>query len=645
MRISTQLLSAFVGITVIALVVFGSVAYWITLDINYDNQRDFLRLSSDRMVGELAAKLSVRGVSEQTLESIRRQLAPTSSLAVVYDRNGAILAVAGNTPGRDTLAASLLALRPEESDGVYQTGRLPQREDQGVWLSAPIPETPARLLLAQLDNQAVSRFSVTLATRLLSTGMAIVWASIWVALLLSSVIARRLHEKNVALEYQATHDNLTDLPNRALLFDRISRLQQTAHDNGATFALLLMDLDRFKEINDTLGHHFGDQLLQQVGNRIGRSLREGDTVARLGGDEFALLMPATGKAQPVRCAQRVMRQLQDSFLIDNIPVQVKVSIGIAVFPEHGDSAESLLQHADVAMYKAKHSNTGYALYDPSQDEHSVRRLTLMGELRSAIADRRLTVHYQPKVDLHTGLITGVEALARWVHPELGFVPPDEFIPLAEQMGAIRDLTDCVFAQAMQESRQWSRHGQSLTVAVNLSTHCLQDSSLPDRLAQLMRTVDFPASRLELEITESALMHDLDTARAILNKLNAMGLKLSIDDFGTGFSSLSYLTRLPVDALKIDKSFVIDMHNDAGNAAIVRSVIDMAHHMGLKVVAEGIETQEAVELLARLGCDLAQGYFISRPLPGDQFETWLASSRSSSADEVRAGARPRDQAVV
>ncbi len=645
MRISTQLLSAFVGITVIALVVFGSVAYWITLDINYDNQRDFLRLSSDRMVGELAAKLSVRGVSEQTLESIRRQLAPTSSLAVVYDRNGAILAVAGNTPGRDTLAASLLALRPEESDGVYQTGRLPQREDQGVWLSAPIPETPARLLLAQLDNQAVSRFSVTLATRLLSTGMAIVWASIWVALLLSSVIARRLHEKNVALEYQATHDNLTDLPNRALLFDRISRLQQTAHDNGATFALLLMDLDRFKEINDTLGHHFGDQLLQQVGNRIGRSLREGDTVARLGGDEFALLMPATGQAQPVRCAQRVMRQLQDSFLIDNIPVQVKVSIGIAVFPEHGDSAESLLQHADVAMYKAKHSNTGYALYDPSQDEHSVRRLTLMGELRSAIADRRLTVHYQPKVDLHTGLITGVEALARWVHPELGFVPPDEFIPLAEQMGAIRDLTDCVFAQAMQESRQWSRHGQSLTVAVNLSTHCLQDSSLPDRLAQLMRTVDFPASRLELEITESALMHDLDTARAILNKLNAMGLKLSIDDFGTGFSSLSYLTRLPVDALKIDKSFVIDMHNDAGNAAIVRSVIDMAHHMGLKVVAEGIETQEAVELLARLGCDLAQGYFISRPLPGDQFETWLASSRSSSADEVRAGARPRDQAVV
>ncbi|UCE76249.1 MAG: EAL domain-containing protein [Gammaproteobacteria bacterium] len=645
MRISTQLLSAFVGITVIALVVFGSVAYWITLDINYDNQRDFLRLSSDRMVGELAAKLSVSGVSEQTLETVRRQLAPSSSLAVVYDSNGTLMAVAGDIPGRETLAASMLARRPDESDGVYQTGRLPERENQGVWLSAPIPETPARLLLAQLDDQAISRFSVTLATRLLSTGMGIVWASIWVALLLSSVIARRLHEKNVALEYQATHDTLTDLPNRALLFDRISRLQHTAHGDGTTFALLLMDLDRFKEINDTLGHHFGDQLLQQVGNRIGQSLREGDTIARLGGDEFALLMPATRQAQPVRCAERVMQQLDDSFLIDNIPVQVKVSIGIAVFPEHGDSAESLLQHADVAMYKAKHSNTGYAIYDPSQDEHSVRRLTLMGELRSAIADRRLTVHYQPKIDLHTGLTTGVEALARWVHPELGFVPPDEFIPLAEQMGAIRDLTDCVFAQAMQESRQWSRRGQSLTVAVNLSTHCLQDSSLPERLAQLMRTVDFPASRLELEITESALMHDLDTARAILNKLNAMGLKLSIDDFGTGFSSLSYLTRLPVDALKIDKSFVIDMHNNEGNAAIVRSVIDMAHHMGLKVVAEGIETQEAVELLAGLGCDLAQGYFISRPLPGDQFETWLASSRSSSADEARASARPRDQAVV
>ena len=470
MRISTQLLSAFVGITVIALVVYGSVAYWITLDINYDNQRDFLRHSSQRLLDGLAGGLSSGRLDDDALEALRQQFAPASSLAVLYHVDGRIAALAGALPGRAALAARLIRQTPGESDSGYQSGPLDHADKAGVWLSAALPDTGMRLLLAQLDSEAVDRFPTTLATRLLSTGVAIIWAAIWVALLLSSVIARRLQEKNIALQHQATHDTLTDLPNRALLFERMEQLQHADDAGKVPFALLLMDLDRFKEVNDTLGHHFGDQLLQQAGGRIARSLRQGDTIARLGGDEFALLLPVTGREQAVACAERVTRQLEDSFLINEIPVQMKISIGIAVFPEHGEDAQVLLQHADVAMYQAKRISSGYAVYDAGQDEHSVRRLSLMGELRDAIAGRQLTVHYQPKIDLHSGAIAGVEALVRWVHPRLGCIPPDEFIPLAEQMGAIRDLTDCVFAQAMQERVHWQHRGISLTLAVNLSTY-------------------------------------------------------------------------------------------------------------------------------------------------------------------------------
>jgi diguanylate cyclase (GGDEF)-like protein len=451
-----------------------------------------------------------------------------------------------------------------------------------------------------------------------------------VALLFLPLLAvHRGGRQAIAKEHQALHDALTGLPNRSLFRHRIEQVVSAGRRGERTAAVMLIDLDHFKEINDTLGHHAGDRLLQEVSVRLRASLEEPNTVARLGGDEFGVLLSDLGSSEEASAvAHDLLTQLREPFLIEGLTLEVDASIGIACAPEHGTAVEQLIQRADIAMYAAKEGGRGHLLFEQQLDRYSPRRLSLAGALRSAIADGQIVLFYQPKAELTTGKIVGVEALARWQHPRLGLIGPSEFVPIAEQTGLIGPLTSHVLQEALSQLSIWADQGEELSVAVNLSARSFLDAQLAVEIPRLLEASGVDARRLELEITESMLMLDPARAKATLDRLSAIGLSLSVDDFGTGYSSLANLKRLPVDVIKIDKSFVIDMPHDPSDAAIVRSTIDLAHNLGLKVVAEGVESHEAWRRLAELGCDLAQGFYVSRPLPADAMTRLLGERRNA-----------------
>jgi diguanylate cyclase (GGDEF)-like protein len=422
----------------------------------------------------------------------------------------------------------------------------------------------------------------------------------------------------IAKEHQSLHDALTGLPNRVLFRDRIQQALRAAERRHGGLGVMIMDLDHFKEVNDTLGHHHGDVLLQEVAERLKTTLRSADTVARLGGDEFGVLLPEVMGAEDAAAVAEVLQSaLREPFVVDGLTLEMAGSIGIACYPDHGDHVEVLIQRADIAMYSAKEGGRGFSLYEPQQDHYSPRRLSLAGELRSALESGELELHYQPKADVISGRIIGVEALVRWNHPRHGLLGPEEFVPIAEQTGLIVPLTRWVLAAAMRQCRAWQEQGYELSVAVNLSARSFLDTALAVDIPQLLALHNIAPTLLELEVTESTIMLDPARATATLERLSEIGLTLSIDDFGTGYSSLANLKRLPVDMIKIDKSFVLEMATEHSDAAIVRSTIELAHNLGLQVIAEGVEDRQIWEELARLGCDFAQGYYLSRPLPADK----------------------------
>jgi diguanylate cyclase (GGDEF)-like protein len=431
------------------------------------------------------------------------------------------------------------------------------------------------------------------------------------------------------LQHAATHDELTGLPNRALLHARLADALAEAPETS----LLLLDLDHFKEVNDTLGHRYGDELLDQVGTRLASLMRARDTVARLGGDEFAILLPATDTAAATRIAARLREALQEPFTVHEAMIAVDASIGIASAPEHADTGDGLLQRADVAMYAAKRSGSDSTVYEPSADRHGADRLALLAELRHAIADGELVVEYQPKVLARTGEVAGMEALVRWEHPTRGRIDPDVFIPLAERSGLIRPLTALVLDTALSQCRRWRDAGLWLTVSVNLSARDLQQEDLPQHVSFALHRHRLPATALELEITESFLMSDPQRARALLTQLSELGITLAIDDFGTGMASLSYLKNLPVQVLKIDKSFVTHMTADATDNLIVAGVVALSSSLGLTTIAEGVEDTRTLRRLAEVGCTQAQGYGISRPMPAGEVIGWVTERRRRAAASV------------
>jgi diguanylate cyclase (GGDEF)-like protein len=424
-------------------------------------------------------------------------------------------------------------------------------------------------------------------------------------------------------EHEALHDTLTGLPNRKLLLNRVTDAIGDAERLGLQVGLFLLDLDRFKDVNDTLGHHVGDELLTHVGERLASVLRPEDTVARLGGDEFGVLLPAVrGRAAAEEVAERIRTALTQPFVLHDVALDLEASIGIALYPAHASDADALMQRADVAMYHAKETRSGIETYDAERDPHSTQRLSLFGQLRRAIEDGELVLHYQPKVDLETGEVAGVEALVRWQHPERGLLAPDTFVPLAEQTGLMKSLTANVLEQALRQTAAWSAAGLKIRMAVNVSARDLHDDTFCQRVSEALDRTGVPASFLELELTERVVMADPQRAMENLTALSRLGVRLSLDDFGTGYSSLAYLRRLPVTEIKIDKSFVLRMDVDDEDATIVRSTIDLAHGLGLRVIAEGVETAETWQRLADLGCDAAQGYFLSRPHPAPVVTDWL-----------------------
>jgi len=444
-------------------------------------------------------------------------------------------------------------------------------------------------------------------------------------------------QRSERLQRIVTTDELTGLANRERFRQVVEERIATANQRQGSFTLMLLDLDRFKEINDTLGHHYGDVLLRDLGPRLVEVIGSGGLVARLGGDEFGIL-PALGTDRPEAIEREIGRLIAciaEPFAVDELALEVGASIGVARYPQDGEDSHALLRCADIAMYAAKEAQSDYKLYAAEQNQHSVRRLSVLSDMRHALASDEIVVHFQPIVDLDDLRVTGAEGLVRWQHPEHGLIPPGAFVQTVEQTGLIGPLTRHVLERSIAECAEWRKSGRDLSVAVNLSVRNLLDRDLPREIERLLDSYGLPASALQLEITESMIMSDPDRAVATVTRLSALGVRMSVDDFGTGYSSLANLRQLPIDELKIDRSFVSPMLRDESDLIIVRSTINLGHDLGLRIIAEGVEDGATLQRLALLGCDLAQGYHLSRPMPSDDFGRWL---RDATPETMSAGAK-------
>jgi len=622
MKLTTQLLLGIVGITVVSQGILGMIAYWIVADVDKLHATRLLQQQAADVAHNVAIPL-VTGESDTiALEQTSRYFSPTADLALIVDQNG-IRSIVG--PLHQQVDKQLLTKPFVNSllSGSISTGEIRLAGKDFLWASVPVAGLPLQLVLLDLAGSADNALTATLNSRFLTTSMVILWFAVWIALLFASVISRKLNEKNEALRHQVSHDSLTGLPNRALLYEQLSEsIYKADADATVNIALLVMGINRFKEINDTLGYDFGDQLLLEVGARIQQALPENAYLARLSGNEFAIFLSDANEQQANAYTQHILASMYEPFNVNQVELEIGLSIGLALFPQHTDEVDSLVRYADVAMHQARECHAPYMFYNGEKDSHSVRSLLLGTELRQAISGGQFVLFYQPKVSLVSGKVAGLEALIRWDHPTLGLIPPDNFIGLAEQTGAIQELTDWVLEEALYFLRKLQRRGMQLGVAVNISTQSLRDFQLKPRIVELLRHTGVASHDLTLEITENVMMQDIAFAQKVLESLHDLGLRISIDDFGTGFSSLAYLNQLPVDELKVDRSFVLGMQKSNEDQAIVESVVGLAHTLGCSVVAEGVETQEALEALGNMACDIAQGYFISKPQPGDVIEQWL-----------------------
>jgi diguanylate cyclase (GGDEF)-like protein len=453
------------------------------------------------------------------------------------------------------------------------------------------------------------------------------------------VASEELARKQRENEFQAFHDHLTGLPNRLLFRLSLGQAIENAAESGGRIAVMLMDLDHFKEVNDALGHHVGDRLLAAVGPRLADALRDGDLMARLGGDEFGVLLPeVTDDAAAVAVAQRLIEGVHRPIEVDEMDLDVTGSIGIAFFPDHARDADTLLRHADVAMYAAKDAGIGFEIYDELIDRHKPELITLVHQVRPAIDQGQFRMHYQPKVRLSDGRVAGAEALIRWHHPTLGRLGPSDFIPTVEKTVLLQPLTHWALNDVIRTWKRWSDDGVRIPVAVNVSPRTLLDQDLPELVRQLLDRWNVPARFLRLELTENFLVADSGRSSTVLDDLSAVGVGLSIDDFGTGFSSLSYLKRLPIDEIKVDRSFVSHMLERVEDFTIVRATVELGRNLGLRVVAEGVQDRDTFDRLGDFGCDEAQGFYIARPLDADAFWSWVSTHEAELEEPDATGAR-------
>jgi len=623
MELRRKLLVFFFGLIAVVLVVFGVNAYQIAQRAGIETEAAVLAdLNAERSF-ELAKEYQEHPTLAYLSEHIEVPDHHDRVLLLIIDSHGKVLA-ASNRTLQKKLAINRINL--ESSDTAADPVR--SIDVQGLTFTfavRKIGDSPFFLVHLVQQGDAAQGALSRLATRIGISGLIIAWLAVWMALFISTSVARRINAETDKLEHLATHDGLTGLPNRVALIQSLENHIAIAGRAGKVLGLILMDLNRFREINDTLGHDTGDRVVQEMGERLRGALWEGDTVARVGGDDFALLMPIADPSHVRIVISKIETILAEPYEINGLLLHVDASLGVALHPEHADDAVTLLRRAEVAMYHAKRSRLPHAVYEREKDPYSVDRLKLMGDLRDAITRQQLFMVYQPKVDVQERICTGVEALIRWKHPDRGLVPPDQFIPLAEQTGAIKAITFWTLEESIRQASLWGKAGARVNVSVNLSAVMLQDPELPGRISDLLKASSLPASQLTLEITETAIMLDPDGALSILGVLDMLGVRLSIDDFGTGYTSLAYLKRLPVDEIKIDKSFILNILDDEDDSTIVKSIIDLAHNMQRRVVAEGVETEGVMARLAEQGCDLAQGYLVCRPAIASEFEEWVRKS--------------------
>jgi diguanylate cyclase (GGDEF)-like protein len=595
--------------------------------------------SKDRLVADTVERLATNLRPDSTLLAVRMWSVNGTSM---YDTTGQQHPFADSQRLHSALVdrqpSSALAtqLAPSSLDPTG-TPHLTTVMDVYVPVVPEAGDTPVGVAEVALDytstEHALSDAVRTVAV-IVALGLLTVWLLLFRTVHGASRKLRSTSDENARL---ALLDPLTGLPNRRLLAERLEDAVEDAQQSGAHVGLLLLDVDRFKDINDSLGHDRGDQLLVQVADRLRTIVRDTDTVARLGGDEFAVLLRTVRSVDDAGIfAQRVLGVFADPFEIDGLVLHVETSIGLALLPDHADDAQNLMKRADVAMYVAKAGRRGMCVYEPDGDANSPARLILLGDLRRALdCDDQLSVHYQPKLDLNSREIVGLEALLRWNHPMRGFIPPGEFIPLAEQTGLVHLITRRVLELVLAQQRIWIDQGWEVQVAVNLSALNLAEPDLDQHISELLQEYGVPPRLLEFEITESAIVQDPERAAQTLARIAAMGSTIALDDFGIGNTSISQLRDLPIDTLKIDRSFILDM--TGGNEVLVKVVTDLAHEFQMVAVAEGVEEPLVAERLRAIGCDLAQGYLYARPVPADQlpaiFESFGTDPRRAATTTV------------
>ena len=624
MNLRLKLLLMFALGELLLLTFFGFIAYDTAKQTNIKNEIELLSSVTPRLADHVAHDLHDGTQWKQTLLPEGEEEIRDAIHLFVSDEHGYLV----NQPAKQELINALNLVKklkfqaPEMKAGSVTVG-----DSVFIWSSAAVPNHNKILtLLRQANISPAKSFFRELGVSLIVAAVLMLWVASWAAMYVSMLIEKLDEQKNI-LKHRSLHDVLTGLPNRALLNDRLQQLIRMKDREPIQFSVCFIDLNRFKDVNDTLGHDIGDALLLEVSTRLRSSLRKDDTVARLGGDEFALILKHISKDEAELVAEKLFKEIEKPILIKDHKLFISGSMGVAMYPEHGDDVNTLLKNADVAMYAAKRSNTHLEFYSNTQEVFTQGKLELTHDLREAITKDELELYYQPKYDVAARKVVGVEALLRWKHPELGYIPPLEFIPLAEHSGLIKPLSDWVMRRAFKDLEHLGGLSEDFAISINLSAIYLQNQFFESDISEMIKEYNIDASKIILEITESAIFINSHSTNDLLDRLTKMGFRISVDDFGTGYSTLTNLRRLPISELKIDRSFVDRIAIDSEDASIVDAMIGLGESLDISVVAEGVETQEVLEALKEFGCFTIQGYIISKPVPLEEFLNWVETEKT------------------
>jgi len=628
MSLRLKLILSFVTASLAIVLIFSAISYNSAKSYSHENELDHAHKNNVRLIDMLDTK----GATLVQIERMIPHHKEDDSFYIVIDsETGNILSQQESDEQNKILNQVIrqIGMISGENQGITSI-----QNEKYFWATNSIPGTSYLLLNTFLQTgESVGKFLNFISLALGITIFVALWLSLWAATILANLYQRLANQKT-EIEHKSRHDPLTQLPNRQSIGDIIQEAMTANDDDKENLLLCLVDIHGLKEINDSLGHECGDTILRQISKRLDDALRSSDRVGRFSGDQFAVILTHSKITIVDEICHRLLGSLDSSFHIDDRSLFIGATLGIANYPDHADTPQALIQKAEIALHKAKDSGKDFVVFETQHDKGNVEKLHLANDLRDAIRNGDLELHYQPQLNLRTGKVAGVEALCRWIHPTHGFISPDTFIDIAERTGIIKQLTEWVLATAIKQCAEWQKSYGSLTMSINLSARNLHDETLGKQIARLIRHWQVIPEKICLEITETAMMADPEHAMVLLGELDNLGVKISIDDFGTGYSSLGYLKKLPVDEIKIDRSFVMNMKDDGNDASIIRATVGLAHDLGLSVVAEGVENQESQDLLQNLNCEYAQGYHICKPAPAETISIILDGLKSDDTNTTR-----------